>query len=397
MWRRLPSIFLKCVCVCLSIGDFDSLTWYKWAPVISAQTFRVLHSFSAPPDGEQPYAGLTIIGRNLFGTTEYGGTRGCGVVFKIDPFGVESILHSFTCSPDGEYPFATLISVDGNLYGTTALGGKFSYGSVFKIDSQGLETVLHSFKSRGKDGQSPYAGLARNSAGNFYVTTVEGGAFNAGVILEFGPTIGGEKILHNFENGLDGANPISVLTLDSFGNLYGTAQRGGSTLCGFGCGTVFKVDIDGNFSVLHSFTGTPDGYDPAYEKLTIDFAGNLFGTTASGGAFNAGTIFKLDPQGNETILYNFTGGADGAGPMAGVVMDSAGNLYGTTFSGGSANAGTVFKLDTSGEETILHSFTGIKDGENPYAGIVMDKVGNLYGATPTGGAGGQGTVFKIIP
>jgi uncharacterized repeat protein (TIGR03803 family) len=184
--------------------------------------------------------------------------------------------------------------------------------------------------------------------------------------------------------------------VDAAGNLYGTAYVGGDPTCG--CGTVFKLDPSGNATVLHAFTEGTDGGLPQ-AGLIRDAAGNLYGTTQIGGSSNAGTVFKVDTAGNETVLYSFTGGADGGSPLGGVSRDAAGNLYGTTQLGGSPQlqAGTVFKLDTSGKLTALHTFTGGADGSNPFAGVIRDSAGNLYGTTAGGGDSGFGTVFKITP
>src|SRR6266446_5514665 len=246
-------------------------------------------------------------------------------------------------------------------------------------------------------------------------------------------SVGNETVLYSFTgtNG-DGAHPAASLIMDSAGNLYGTTQFGGVTSCssGFfvppGCGTVFMLDRSGNETVLHSFTLTNgDGANPA-ASLIMDSAGNLYGTTQLGGITSGncpnsgtntsapppvgcGTVFKLDPSGHETVLYSFTDtNGDGAQPVAGLIMDSAGNLYGTTPLGGvtsssscsgpsPAGCGTVFRLEPSGHETVLHSFTGSPAGEDPEAGVIMDTAGKLYGTTYGGGSAGDGTVFRLEP
>jgi uncharacterized repeat protein (TIGR03803 family) len=209
--------------------------------------------------------------------------------------------------------------------------------------------------------------------------------------------LGNETVLYSFTGGADGGGPNGVV-LDSAGNFYGTTFGGGSA----GAGVVFKLDTKGNETVLYSFTGGADGGNPL-AGVVLDSAGNLYGTTYGGGSASAGVVFKLDTKGNETVLYSFTGGADGGYPFAGVVLDSAGNLYGTTSGGGSAGAGVVFKLDTKGNETVLYSFTGGADGGSPFAGVVLDSAGNLYGTTNSGGNTtatkclyfGCGVVFKV--
>jgi len=201
--------------------------------------------------------------------------------------------------------------------------------------------------------------------------------------------------LYAFSAGTDAAQPFAGLVRDKAGNLYGTTASGGA----FGYGTVFKVDTSGNETVLHSFSGV-DGAIPL-AGLVRDKAGNLYGTTAYGGASfmingdsGDGTVFKVDTSGNETVLHSFTNSPDGAQPVASLVMDKSGNLHGTTVGGGASNFGTVFEVDTTGKETVLHSFSGV-DGGFPEAGLVMDKAGNLYGTTASGGSANAGTVFKL--
>ncbi len=338
--------------------------------------------------------------------------NGCGIVFKLTPSGTETVLHSFTGSPsDGANPFAGLIAhAAGNLYGTTALGGASDDGTVFKLTPSGTETVLYSFTGSPSDGAIPTAGLIADPAGNLFSTTHVGGASGDGTVFKLTRS-GTETVLHSFTGGGDGAVPIAGLIADAAGNLYGTTFTGGGSGCGgSGCGTVFKLTRSGTESVLHSFTGSfGDGAGPD-AGLIADAAGNLYGTTEFGGGSigcrstignGCGTVFKLTPSGTETVLYSFTGGGDGAEPFAGLIADAAGNFYGTTSQGGASNDGTVFKLTPSGTETVLHSFTDGSDGGFPLAGLITDAAGNLYGTTSQGGGGsgcgdsGCGTVFEI--
>ena len=259
-------------------------------------------------------------------------------------------------------------------------------------------------------GAGPLGGLISDAAGNLYGTaSFQGDASfgGNGVVFKLShDTSGGWRgtVLHTFQ-GTDGATPTGGLVIDKAGNLYGTTALGG----GHNLGLVFKLapEPDGKWSetVLHSFQGT-DGVNPTGD-LVIDKAGNLYGTTESGGGHNSGLVFKLAPDTNdewiETVLHDFQG-TDGATPAGGLIFDRAGNLYGTTSSGGTHNNGTVFKLspDASGEwsETVLHSFQGSPDGANPYAGLIFDRAGNVYGTTYNGGVlsfGGVGTVFKLSP
>lgn len=248
-------------------------------------------------------------------------------------------------------------------------------------------TVLHSFTGSTADGANPTAGLVRDPAGNLYGTTAFGGLTNCsvfgdvgcGTVFKLDPS-GNETVLHMF-TGADGAFPAGGLLMDAAGNLYGTTVNGGSAgFCrNFGCGTVFKLDPSGNFTVLHAFVESSDGGNPT-AGLIIDAAGNLYGTAGFGGDFGPGAVFKLDASGNETTLHSFSG-PDGREPSAPLIMDAGGNLYSTTFRGGAADLGNVFKLDPSGNLTVLHDFTGLADGGNPAAGLIMDAAGNLYGTT----------------
>lgn len=306
-------------------------------------------------------------------------------------------LYSFsTSNQDGQNPASTLLLADGKLYGTTVGGGigtQNSVGTVFQMDLKGNEVVLYRFD--GITGLFPEAGVVRDAAGNLYGTASEGGAYNFGTVFKL-DTAGTATVLHNFTGGADGGNPFAGVTLDAKGNLYGTTLYGGDLNCGLGCGTVFKVDASGTLTVLYTFTGGNDGLDPYVGSLLLDPAGNLIGTAIGGGAFGQGTIFKVHPDGTETTLYSFTGGADGGAPYSGLVKDNQGNLYGTTSQGGSGKRGTVYKLNSKGQETVLYSFArGTSDGDTPYAGVVLDAKGNLYGTTAYGGTNGYGIVFEV--
>jgi uncharacterized repeat protein (TIGR03803 family) len=384
----------------------------------AAPSFMVLHSFAGPPtDGEAPNAGLILdTAGNLYGTTVSGGAAStcvaaylCGVVFELSPAGAETLLHSFTGGADGGDPYGALVRDGaGNLYGTTELGGAYGYGVVFELircDSEpsGYEfKVRYSFKG-GADGAYPLAGLIRDAKDNLYGTTTYGGASGQGVVFKLSPS-GAETILYTFTGGADGADPHSALLRDAAGNLYGTtAYGGGSSACESGCGTVFKVSPAGTETILYRFSGGADGAFPN-AALIQDPALNLYSTTAYGGASGQGVVFKLSPSGAETILYTFAGGADGANPYGGLLQDAAGNLYGTTTFGGAESSacplgcGTVFKLSPSRTEIVLHSFTRA-DGAEPYGALVRDGAGHLYGTTYSGGTSGTGVgvVFRLTP
>ena len=375
------------------------------AEALTDVTFTLIYSFKNIPDGASPYAGLIRdAAGNFYGTTYGGGDLSCkcGTVFKLDATGKVTVLHSFTNNPDGTYPRAGLVrDAAGNLYGTTYQGGgagctAYGCGTVFKLDTTGRETVLYSFTG-GADGGYPVAGLVRDSAGNLYGTTFYGGSSNncyqgCGTVFKL-DTTGAETVLYSFTGGPDGQWPAAGLIRDATGNLYGTTPSGGAS----GLGTVFKLDATGPKTVLYSFAGGADGVGPEAD-LIRDAAGNFYGTTQYGGGGGCpdgcGTVFKLDTAGTETVLYRFQRDPDGASPYAGLIRDAAGNFYGTTYGGGAAGKGTVFKLDATGKETVLHSFTGA-GGSFPIAGLVRDTAGNIYGTTRYGGHWFAGSVFKL--
>jgi uncharacterized repeat protein (TIGR03803 family) len=277
---------------------------------------------------------------------------------------------------------------------------------------QPVYTLLHRFT--GADGANPAAGLIQDPSGNFYGTTQYGGRFDYGTVFKLEPS-GKETVLHSFD-GVDGMWPTAALVRDHAGALYGTTFDGGTAeggSCVHGCGTVFKIDGTGKFTVLYAFTGGADGRNPA-TSLILDSAGNLYGTTYGGGnscsfTFDGcGVVFKVTKHGKEIVLYSFTGAPDGGQPSGGLVRDEAGNLYGTTqFYGASGYFGTVFKLDSAGVETILYNFTDGIDGAGPNGTLVRDAAGNLYGETTQGGDAvqtctrglwkGCGVLFKLDP
>ena len=324
----------------------------------------------------------------------------------------EKVLYNFGNGTDGVAPQAGLVmDAAGNLYGTTYNGGTYNYGTVFELTPAAgggwTEMVLHNFNNDGVDGAYPHAGLIFDAAGNLYGTTHSGGTHNAscsndcGTVFELTPSAGGtwtEKVLYDFYSiRTDGAFPASSLIFDGAGNLYGTTIFGGAS--GAGNGTVFELTpaAGGTWTeqVLHSFGSGTDGAYP-YAGLIFDGAGNLYGTTSGGGTAH-GTLFELTPAGGgtwtEQVLHNFGNGTDGAEPLASLIFDGAGNLYGTTSYGGSYGGGTVFRFNAQGE-VLLYSFSGT-DGERPVAELILDGGGNLYGTTSGGGSEGEGTVFEI--
>ncbi len=310
-----------------------------------------------------------------------------------------TVLHTFHVS-DGEHPDSGLIRAsDGNLYGTTVVGGSVGCGTVFKITQSGKFTSIYSFLG-GNDGCNPEAPVIRDAAGNLYGTTVSGGLSNAGTVFKINSS-GHESVVYAFTGKADGGSPISNVVRDRKGVLYGVTLAGGDLNCAAGgCGTVFKIDANGNETVLHTFTGplnaAGDGGFPS-GGLIVDSSGNLYGTTGAGGFWGEGTVFKIDPLGNETLLYSFGSFArDGTGPGGGLSFGPGGILFGTTSGGGDFGSGTVFKLDTQGNETILHSFAGLhSDGSDPSGPVARDAEGNLYGVTLSGGTDLRGVVYKL--
>jgi uncharacterized repeat protein (TIGR03803 family) len=361
-------------------------TWMT-SPALHAQTYQILYNFNPSVDGANP-AGLTRdAAGNIIGVTEFK-SPGNGSVFKLDlTTRVLTTLHTFTGTPDGDTPFAPVVlDSAGNIYGTTRKGGANGLGIVFKIDPNGIETILHSFN--GTDGKTPN-GLIRDPAGNLYGTTVEGGIGGSGVIFRIN-NVGVFQVLYKF-TGPDGAQPYAGVTRDSAGNLYGTTDTGGD----FGKGTIFKLAPDGTETVLHSFADRADGARP-FAGLLRDSAGNLYGTTFAGGTGRLGTLFKLDTSGVFSVLVNFSG-ANGEEPRA-LAMDAAGNIYGTTSRGGGPfDVGVVFKLDPSGTETVLHSFAGKPDGSGPGSPLLVSADGTIIGSTGGGGFYDAGTIFRIKP
>jgi uncharacterized repeat protein (TIGR03803 family) len=360
-----------------------------------AQTFSTLYSFCPQqycPDGEYPLGRLVqATDGNFYGTTFNGG-QGPGTVYKLTSSGTLTVLHSFTAYSDGAEPYAGLIqATDGNFYGVTTIGGR-TLGTVFKITPSGTFTSLHVFAGYPTDGANPWPPLMQASDGNFYGTTYGGGTSNVGTVFKI--TAGGSlTILHSFTGTPDGGNLQAGLVQGSDGSLYGTAVGGGTN----GEGTVFKITTSGTLTTLHSFAIT-DGAAPS-GTLVKASDGNFYGTTYEGGASNAGTVFKMTPSGTLTTLYSFCSQlscADGRVPYAGLVQASDGNFYGTTYEGGGAtDYGTVFAITPSGTLTTLHIFTGA-DGAYPYAGLIQTANGNFYGATKAGGTNNAGTVFSLV-
>jgi len=389
-----------------------SLTGLCAATITPAQaglSITDLASFTATgagTNGADPQAGVTFDSSgNLFGTTTYGGASGAGTVYEIAK-GTSTItdLASFTGAgpgTNGGNPAAGVtFDSSGNLFGTTYQGGAYGYGTVYEI-AHGTNTItdLASFTGAGTNGADPVAGVTFDSSGNLFGTTAYGGASGAGTVYEIAKGTSTITDLASFTGaGTNGAYPYAGVTFDSSGNLFGTTTYGGAS----GLGTVYEIAHGTNtFTDLASFTGNGTNGARPYAGVTFDSSGNLFGTTASGGASGVGTVYEI-AQGTSTIttLAFFTGngaGTNGGEPLAGVTFDSSGNLFGTTYGGGASGYGTVYEI-AQGTSTItdLASFTGAgTNGAYPYAGVTFDSSGNLFGTTYGGGASGAGTVYEI--
>ncbi|HUI84853.1 MAG TPA: choice-of-anchor tandem repeat GloVer-containing protein [Candidatus Binatia bacterium] len=329
-----------------------------------------------------------------------------------------TVLHTFTGQGDGGTPLGTpLLDARGNIYGTTYYNGSTGWGTVYKLGPAGdgwVLTTLYTFGTGGPtDGQNPYGNVVRDPSGVLYGAAWEGGTYNFGTVFSLRPSPNAYPVsvlspmwatwLHSF-NYWDGQYPFfGDLTMDSQGNLYGTTTDGGS----YGQGTVYKLSPSNGgwtFQTLYNFA--PMGTVGAFPMsgVTLDAAGNLYGTTTKGGTANAGVVYKVTPSGDGTVLYNFTGGDDGSFPMAGVIFDASGNLYGATSVDGTAGGGAVFKL-SPGEDgwtyNLIYPITGwgyeSELGTGIWRNLLMDPAGNLYGVTCPIETGHYSTVFELTP
>jgi uncharacterized repeat protein (TIGR03803 family) len=362
---------------------------------------------------------------NLYGVTSTGGMyqcgiSGCGTVFELSPVAgggwTETVLHNFGNASDGAGPIGLMMDTSGNLYGLTQGGGLYGAGIAYELSpSQGggwTEAILYNFSGGGYGNSLSYS-LVKDAAGNLYGTMFFGGTYGEGLVFELSPSMSGlwtETVLHSFGSGTDGQYPEASVIMDAGGNLYGTTYQGG-TYCSSlsGCGIVYELSRSGGGwteTVLHNFNGT-DGLHP-WANLLMDTAGNLYGTTYQGGAycapFGCGTVFELKPSNDgwtETVLHSFNeDGHDGYDPLGTLILDTNGNLYGTTEYGGINLYGTVFKLSPrvgGWNESVLYNFSSGNDGGNLFGTVVMDRAGDLYGTTTLGGLYGKGVAFQLTP
>lgn len=392
-------------------------------PSANAQfTLDVLHNFAAGTDGNYPQGGVIRDGEgNFYGTTAFGGSscddQGCGTVYKIDKNGAYTVLYRFQGGNDGAAPRAGLArDAAGNLYGTTQ--GQGSPATVFKVDKNGHETVLFIFENSKKDGCCADAPPVLDAAGNLYGTSPFGIAEN-GVVYKV-DVHRRFSVVHKFTAIADGALPYGGLVIDASGNLYGATVNGGDDLqkrsCYTdynsvfekGCGTIFKIDNGGKFSVLYRFHGSADGGNPV--SVVLDPAGNLYGVTDSGGDLKCsvvftsgcGTIFKIDTAGKFSVLHTFRPNPVTNPMYNNLFLDSKGNIYGSNQENAFSEAGFLFELDTRGKYAVLFTFSNPSDGRG-ISGAMIAPNGDFYGTFGTGGGvqdcgfngAGCGTVFKL--
>ena len=367
--------------------------------IVQCPSENALWSFGAEPDATLPSAGLLQASDgNFYGTTVTGGGLGGGTVFKLTRAGVETVVWSFGGVGDGLNPEQSglIQGRDGSFYGTTNYGGAHNGGIVFKLTPDGVETILWNFGAP-NDGANPQAGVIQGSDGSFYGTTTVGGTHNGGTVFTVTPA-GVETVLWSFDYFNTGnPGPYAGLIQASDGNFYGTTFGGGTN----GTGTLFKITPDGAESVLWNFGSGTDGYSPGGNLLQAS-DGTIYGTTYYGGPHGGGTVFSITLAGAETVLWGFGAGNDGRVPEAGLSQGRDGYFYGTTAEGGQSGSGIVFRITPAGAETVVWDFgifgpdnqNGIK-GVGPYAGVIQASDGNLYGTTYGGGTSALGTVFKV--
>lgn len=391
-------------------------TVFKMSPEGELTTLVSLTGDGGPATGIAPAGGLVRgLDGNFYGTTQWGGTNGCGTIFKVTPQGAFTSLVSFThdgATNRGSYPNCTLaVGPEGNLFGTTGRGGSQDRGTIFKVTPEGALTTLVELSGDvfPNSGDEPWGGLVLGPDSNFYGMTKKGGSTQnyAGSIFRITPEGVFTSLVSFSFNGAtnSGRYPVGDLTVGPDGNLYGMTTEGGSL--NLNHGTIFKVTLAGELTTLVEFTGysgASKGGNPR-GSLALGPDGNFYGTTQEGGEDNVGTVFKVTPAGVLTTLLEsttFTKGVTSTGgyPQGGICAASDGSLYGTTFFGGEENFGTIFKLDASGNRTTLIHFTGtggMNRGSNPPSGLVLGSDGNFYGTTQNGGANDLGTIFKLTP
>jgi uncharacterized repeat protein (TIGR03803 family) len=362
-------------------------TFFK---ISTAGAFTPLYSFTSDTDGSDPNAGvIKSTDGNFYGLTSYGGPNFGGTAFKITPSGGFTLLTSFDGATQGNTPYESLLrGSDSAFYGTTSNGGSNQYyGTIFKICA-GNTTLLHTFN--GTQGGNPLGSLIEATNGALYGTTEYGGTNNAGVIFKITKS-GTYTVLRNLLSSTDGANPEGSLIQAKDGNLYGMITYGGTN----GGGTIFKMTLTGTYTVLRSLN-TNDGYYPLGD-LVQGTDSSFYGTTSTGGVNGAGTIFKITRTGVYTVLRSLKLSTDGGNPKGSLVQHSNGNFYGMTFQGGTNGGGTIFKISSTGAFSVLKHLNATTDGRSPQGKLLIGSDGNLYGMTYSGGSNNAGTIFKITP
>lgn len=375
------------------------------SPNAQSQTFSLVHAFTGGPDGGNPEAGVVVNSSgNFYGTTSSGGEYGAGTVYELSSSGEVTTVYSFTGGTDGSTPTAGLIVLSNVLYGTTSAGGEYGAGTVFKLTMTGQETVLYSFTG-GADGSAPGAALSNDSGLNLYGTTFAGGADGNGTVFELvRPKIASgtwtEEVLYSFGAEGDGANPVSGVSLDKKGNVYGTTSVGGT----YDYGNVYQLEktpTGWTENILHQFELLSDG-GTAYAGIVLDSAGNLYGAATDGGQGGengGGTIFKMtntDGTWEFNVLYSLEGWGI-SGSFRNILVESPTVIYATTHCDGANNDGTVFKLTEANgvwKYTLLYNFTGGLDGYYLFSSPFLHK-GIIYGTTRYGGEDGAGVLFQI--
>lgn len=338
-----------------------------------------------------------VVGTTAYGTTLYGGTTGDGTLFSVTSAGRVTTLHNFAAATEGSQP-NDMLAVDpaGNIYGTTQAGGKFGGGTIYEFTTSQVLKVRHTFDGNAGDGEKPLQGLVRTDAGALYGAAAGGAIDTNGSVFEINRA-GVYVTRYKFQSAGDGHCPFSSVAVDSKGNVYGTVI--GSGFGGDPNGAVWKLSMQNMLTPIHVFgdgqSGLPDGEYPDQAPV-VDAAGNVYGTSMiMSGSDYAGVVWKIDTTAKFTVVHQFTGKADGYGPNGPLMINTDGNLYGTTASGGGTTAkpgyGTLFRITPAGLFSVIHTFTGGSDGSGPTGTLAHDSTGAIYGATAAG------TVYKMKP
>jgi uncharacterized repeat protein (TIGR03803 family) len=413
------------ICQILPAAVVLALTATVWATDTQTVIYNFQGIHTKKADGANPQAGVIAdAAGNLYGTTSYGGActvntrQGCGTVYELSPSSTgwtETVIYTFTGGADGSYPNGNLIfDASGNLYGTAPAGGNTTNcsagcGVIFELSPKSgggwTQSVIYTFAGQ-PDGQAPGGGVIFDAAGNLYGVTSQGGTgttgcyLGCGTIFELSPASGGgwtESILYSFPPTGVGIYPTAGLVFDGAGNLYGVTGEGGSTTCnpGVGCGTVFRLaNVSGTweFGLLYTFQG-PRGQSPQ-NRLVFDAAGNLYGTTAYGGATANGLVFELSPtaqgQWKQTLLHVFNGDSNGFYPGA-LTIDASGNIFGTSNK-------VAFRLSPSSKGGwIFQVLSPLANGDTFMGPLLRNSVGDFFGVTYTSGTQSVGTVYELTP